>query len=90
MARYIKSHRALAHEVLHACGLQPNHFKVISPIRQGLKWHPCFPIHILASKEAALEEASTVHTDVQFFSDGSGLEGGIRVAAVLFKNGQEK
>jgi len=72
------------------CGLQPNHFKVISPIRQGLKWHPCFPIHIPASKEVALEEAGTVHADVQVFSDGSGLEGGIGVAAVLFKNSQEK
>ena len=38
----------------------------------------------------ALEETGTVHADVQVFSDGSGLEGGIRAAAVLFKNSQEK
>ena len=40
--RYIKSHRAPSHEVLHAFNIQPSAFESIHPYHHSLKLHPWF------------------------------------------------
>ena len=47
-------------------------------------------MRIPASKEAALEAASAVQSDITVFSDGSSEGGHVGAAAVLYRNGVER
>src|SRR5882724_9769399 len=40
--RFIKQHRALVHEVLHAFDIWPANFEKIKPVRCDSKWEPSF------------------------------------------------
>ena len=55
-------------------------------MRFGPKWNPSFPVEIPASRVAAIEAAQMVPADVKVFSDGSGIEGGIGAAAVMYRD----
>ena len=61
----------------------------ITPIGKGLKWEPRHATRIPKDKEEALKEADTVRDDIQIFTDGSCIGGGVGAAAVLYKNGVE-
>jgi len=66
-SRYIKSHRALVHEIMHAFNIHPAEFKTISTCNQGLKLKSLLITCIPASKEAAVSAVSMVQTEVFVF-----------------------
>jgi len=88
--RYIKSHRAPSHEVLHTFNIQPSTFELINPYCHSLKCHPWFSTHITANKEEAVAATSNSQGDIMVFSDRPGQGGQIGAATVLYKNGEEK
>jgi len=88
--RYVKSHRALVHEIMHAFKLNPADFESIKPCTGGIKDDCNFTIHISGSKEEAKQAAEADQSEVVVCSDGSGHEGGIGAVAVLYRGGTER
>src|SRR5882724_4829309 len=88
--RYVKHHRALLHELLHAFRIHPAEYESIKPCTRGLKQVHTFTTLIPGSKEEAMLEAVADRSEVSVFSDGSGHEGGIGAAAVLYRGQEEK
>jgi len=56
--RFVKHHRAPAHEVLHAFNIQPADFERIKPVRCDSKWEPGLKVCRPGSRVAAVEEAT--------------------------------
>src|SRR5882672_3648916 len=54
--RYVKSHRAPLHEVMHAFHMHPDDYETISPVRRGPKWTPNIQVVIQATKMQAVKE----------------------------------
>src|SRR5882724_11089565 len=88
--RYIKNHRSPTHEVLHTFGICLAEFESITPCKCSTKWAPYFPISIPKSKEAAIAALTAAQSEVVVFSDGSGQNGQIGSAAVLYKSSVKK
>jgi len=88
--RYVKSHRAPMHEILHAFNVQPTRFETITLCSRSPKWHPPFSVHVSKSKADAVGAADTSHADTVVYSDGSGQDGQIGAGAMLFRNGVER
>ena len=61
--------------------------ETIAAARQGLKWEPDVAIRIADSKEKAKEEDLADQAHIKVYTDGSGIEGHIGAAAVLYRNG---
>src|SRR5882724_10080270 len=78
--RYVKSHHAPLHEIMHAFKLNPADFESIKPCTGGIKDDHTFTIHILGSKEEAKQAVEADRSEIVVFSDGSGHEGGIGAA----------
>ena len=87
--RYVSHHRSPANEMLHAFRIHPIDFETIILSKHRPKWAPSFPIRVPASKEAALEGMTSIHSEVITYLDGSGLNGQIWAAAVLYKGNTE-
>jgi len=68
----------------------PAEFESITLCKHSAKWAPYFPISIPKSKVAAIAALTATQSKVVVFSDGSGQNGQIGLAAVLYKSGVEK
>ena len=88
--RFIKKHRAPDHEITHAFAIWPSELKCISPVRFGPKWQPSFPITVPTSKPVAVEATKAAQADMKVFLDGSGVNGSIGAATVLYRNSELK
>jgi len=88
-ARYISHHRSPAHEMLHAFRTHPIDVETISPCMHGPKWAPSFPVWVPTSKEATLEEMTSIFSEVIVYLDRSGLNRKIGAAKVLYKGKTE-
>jgi len=78
------------HDLMHRYGLQPQSIETIKAVRQGTKWKPKITANITSSTDEALENLEIDEPDVKVFTDGSGMEGKIGMAAVLYQNGRMK
>lgn len=59
--------------------------EIIGPVRSGPTWTSAFSTCIGESRQEAIEYLRSLEADVQVFSDGSGFEGVIGAAAVLYR-----
>lgn len=59
----------------------------IEAVRQGPKWEPDTALRVAESKEMAKEEDRMDENSIKVYTDGSGYEGNIGAAAVLYRNG---
>ena len=68
--------------------LYPREIEIINPVRRSPGYSPTFNMLIPPSKDAALTFANLTNTTVpvRVYSDGSGYEGGIGAAALLYIN----
>ena len=89
VGRYVKRHRALLHKVLHSFNIQPRDYEDIVPMSTEPRQESCYVLHILASREKAIEELGMAQEEVRVYSDGSGIGGKIGVVAILFRDGDE-
>src|ERR1700679_1692675 len=83
--RYVKKHRSMLHSLFHSSDITPDNIEPVSPARRRPSYRPKFSTHILGDKEDALVAARTLHdSKVSIYCDGSGFEGKIGAAAVLY------
>ena len=82
----VKRHLSPVHHLLRSARLDPKQIEVISPVRKSPGFSPPFDILIPPSKDDALTFAKLTETEipVRIYSDGSGFEGGIGAAALLY------
>jgi ribonuclease HI len=73
------------HRIMDTYKLHPDSTKSIQPVRQTPKWTSAFKIRIAPSKEQAMEEETGDSAFIRLYSDGSGIEGNIGSAAVLYR-----
>jgi ribonuclease HI len=87
--RYVKRHKSPLHKLFYTAKIDPSTIETINATRRRPNYIPSFSSHIEDSKIDALVNAYLNHTnrDISVFSDGSGFEGGIGAAAVLYVNG---
>ena len=76
---------------MDAYEVHPDNTETIQPVRQTPKWNAAFKVRIAPTKDQAIDEESGDSAPVRIFSDGSGIEGNIGSAVVLYhcKNGVE-
>ena len=86
--RKVKRHLSPIHHLIYFAWIKPNEIELINLVRSSPGYSPSFEVVIPPSKDDALPFA--VLTDaavpVRVYSDGSGFEGGIGAAAVLYIN----
>ena len=73
------------HHTMDTFNVDPDTTKTILPIRQTTKWQPGIESHIASSLGRAMAEEALDHAYIKIFSDGSGIEGMIGAAAVLYR-----
>jgi hypothetical protein len=87
--RYVKKHRTPLHELMDKFDLKPEKMERISAVRYSVDWESGMAVSIQSSKEEAEEEHNKDGAHWKVYSDGSGIEGKIGAAAVLFRDGVE-
>ena len=81
---FAKSSKSPIHHLMFAYDIHPTQLETIRPVRQGPKWKPTFGIEIAQDKKVALLSEQSNRGHVQVYSDGSAIDGGIGVAAILY------
>ena len=86
--RKVKHHPSPLHHLINFAGLNHNNIETIFPVRHSSGYNPTFKSVIPPSKEAALPLANLTNSTVpvHVYSNGSGYEGGIGAAALLYIN----
>lgn len=85
---YVASHRSSLHRLTHQYTIIPEDIETLLPTRRPPSSTNLHKTHIAASKEMAIQEHLQLSDAIQIYSDGSGHQGGIGAAAVLFRVGK--
>jgi ribonuclease HI len=72
------------HHIMDSLDIHPDNTETINPVRQTTKWQPGVKTRIAPSKDIAILEESCDPAFIRIYSDGSGIEGNIGAAAVLY------
>jgi hypothetical protein len=83
----VKKHPTPLHELMHTYKIKPQLTKTIRSVRQDTKWAPNLATRTAGTAEQAEKEDGDDQADIQVYSDGSGIEGRIGAAAVLYRDG---
>jgi len=86
-ARNVKKHPTPLHELMHTYKIKPQLTETIRSVRQDTKWAPNLATRTAGTAEQAEKEDGDDQADIQVYSDGSGIEGKIGAAAVLYRDG---
>lgn len=79
------------HKLIHDAYLMiPREYETIKTIRFDPKWQSTIGTKIAPNKEVATEEEENNRDNVQVYSDGSLIDGGVGAAAVLYRKGVEE
>jgi len=76
------------HVLFHAYPIDPPSVETIEAVRRSPKWKSKLRTHIATKQEKAVEEECNNRSDIRIYADGSGIEGNIGAAAVLYRNGR--
>ena len=85
--RFVKKHHSPLHELMYKFKLKPKLMEKIAATRQDPKWEPGVAIRIAGDKGRAKEEDSRDRSHIKVYMDGSGVEGQIGAAAILYRDG---
>jgi ribonuclease HI len=86
---YVKRHRTPLHELMDKFKIKPQKMEEIKSVRYGTDWEPSMAVSIRSSKEGAEEEHKNDKARWKIYTDGSGIDGKIGGAAVLYRDGVE-
>ena len=86
----VKRHPTPLHDLMHKYNIQPAKMETIKATRFETNWKPNIKIHIASSVDEAIGDIQNDNPDVKVFTDGSGMDGKIGAAAVLYRNGRLK
>lgn len=83
---YVNHHRSPLHQLFHVTKLRPDEIETITPIRRRPSYRPSFEVIIKDSKKIALTAANELESQqpIRVYCDGSGYEGGVGAAAILY------
>ena len=88
--RLIKCHATPLHDLMHRYGIQPRGFETINAVRFDTRWKPKITTEVTPDTDKAIEAIQRDNPDVKVFADGSGMDGKIGAAAVLYRSGRLK
>jgi ribonuclease HI len=88
--RLVKRHPTPLHDLMHRYGIQPKKTETIEAVRFGTRWIPGLATEMIDDIDRAIESIRDDDPDIKVFTDGSGMEGKIGAAAVLYRNGSLK
>lgn len=86
--RYVSAHRTSLHQLTYRFNISPDMIETLIPARRPPSTKNRWKTHIAADKEGAIEEHEQLTDLIQIYSDGSGHDGHVGAAAVLFRAGQ--
>jgi len=75
---------------MHRYGIQPCNIKTINAVRFDTRWKLKIITEVTPDTDKAIEAIQRDNPDVKVFTDGSGMDGKIGAAAVLYRNGRLK
>jgi ribonuclease HI len=87
--RYVGSHRSSLHILTRQFAIIPRDIESLNPAHKPPQHSNIHRVRIANSKQKAIEEHIRLTDTIQIYSDGSGHEGKIGAAAVLFRAGQQ-
>ncbi|KAF5317581.1 hypothetical protein D9619_013186 [Psilocybe cf. subviscida] len=91
--RFVKRYPTQLHflmEELKQHHIKIKHVEKLKAVRWRSTWDPELKLEIASSKEEAADADAADGARLQVYSDGSGLDGRIGAAAVLFRDGKQK
>jgi hypothetical protein len=89
-SRIVKQHPTPLHDLIHRYNIKPQNVETIKAVRFDTIWKPKVTAKIASNADIAIENVDQDNPDVKVFTDGSGMEGKIGAAAVLYRNGRAK
>lgn len=88
--RNVKRHRTPLHELHHAFHIDPDSTETISSHRQAPGWIRQTEVRKAADKEEARREVMERRVQVEVYTDGSDIDGGVGTAAILYRDSQRQ
>lgn len=84
--QYVRHHHSPLHYLFHITQVRPEEVETITPIHRQPNYRPSFSVQIATSKDEALTAAEILEETlpIWIYCDGSGIEGSIGAAAVLY------
>ena len=82
--RFVKRHHTPLHKMMYNFKIKPNLMEKIKAVRQGPKCELNLAIRIAGDKEQAKKEDEEDGARIKVYTDGSGCEGQIRAAVILY------
>ena len=86
--RKVKRHPTTLHDLMWTYDIQPDIMETIQCVRQDTKWNPGLAIWIAEDKEVAIREDRDDRANIRVYTDGSGIDGAVGAAAVLYREGR--
>jgi hypothetical protein len=74
------------HELFHAFPINPLSVETIEAVQHSPKWRSKLQTSIAIKREKVVEEEANNWSDIRIYADGSGIEGNIGAATVLYHN----
>jgi hypothetical protein len=75
---------------MHRFNIRPQLIETTKAICFDRGWKPKIKTMMADNADNGIEEVHNNHPDVKVFTDGSGMEGKIGAAAILYRNGSKK
>lgn len=87
-SRFVRSHRTSLHRLTRQYRIKPAEIESLIPDRRSPTSSNSYQTHIATSKPQAIQDHNANTDSIQVYSDGSGHQGQIGAAAILFRAGR--
>ena len=88
-SRRVRRHPAPLHGLFHDFGISPAEIETVDPAKADRNWTPGFRTRIAEYREDAIQMDEDDTATWQIYTDGSGKDGMVGAAAVLYRNGRK-
>ena len=85
-----RKHPSPLHNIMHAYSLDPSTIEKINPVRHAPHWICPVNTRIAPDRVTAIKEEEDDKSEIRIYADGSGFEGKVGRAVVIFRNGTRK